>query len=823
MPDARRSRAACRVGGRRRLVVRRRPKTMSFIGIQTGDRFVKDADELRTSAVFGDVRPAAYDPAAYLAENETDGVWGSVIYPSQGLVLFSVPVTDVVTAVDARVQRLDRRRSAATTPTRLKGIAMVNLDDPDDGGRRAHALPRARPVRRARSPSLRRRGFRSATPTTTGSGPTAQDLDMPLSMHTATDRGDPRVGDAAFRLDVKHVPPSVFCQQGPPGAPVARRPRLHRRVRAVSRAAGRRGRARARVDPVLPRPDGLHVHRSPAAWRLAPLPGRACSRATTSAANCFASFQEDAVGIRVRDVIGVDTLMWGSDYPHTESTFPRSQEILCDILADVAPADARKIVVGQRGEPVPLRSAARGGRTPDDRPRDPGRHRRRRQRRARRSAPTSASPTAASSRSRDRVTARRGDRRERAPRHARVRRHPHALRPAGAVGPRAVAVARTTASPSVVAGNCGYSLAPTRPADRASLCRTLDKVEDMRLATLEAGIDWDFETYPEYLAAVHRRGTAINFGGYVGHTPVRMYVMGDDAYEREATDDEIDADASRSWPSRSRAARSASRATAAASTSATAAGPVPSIVATQDEDRGADARHRRDRPRHRARRAGRELRVGLRLPARARAHDHVVVDPHLPARVEVARAVPRQARAALRGPRRGCRRVGAGHVPADPAGARDDRAHRVLLGARVRAVRRRAARDPPHVLRRSCVAQRVSPRSSTAASGSTRGGRRSASPTPRRTPSSSGARSPTSRASAAATRSTSSPTSSLADDLDVAVQRDLRQRRGRRRVAAHAHRRLHHGAVRRRRPRRARSATRSCPPTSCRSGYATGS
>ena len=72
-------------------------KTMSFIGIQTGDRFVKRADELRTSAFFGDVRPAAYDPVAYLAENETDGVWGSVIYPSQGLVLFSVPVTELET------------------------------------------------------------------------------------------------------------------------------------------------------------------------------------------------------------------------------------------------------------------------------------------------------------------------------------------------------------------------------------------------------------------------------------------------------------------------------------------------------------------------------------------------------------------------------------------------------------------------------------------------------------------------------------------------------------------------------------------------------
>ena len=92
---------------------------------------------------------------------------------------------------------------------------------------------------------------------------------------------------------------------------------------------------------------------------------------------------------------------------------------------------------------------------------------------------------------------------------------------------------------SVVAGNCGYSIAPTHPAERASLLRTLDKVEDMRLATLEAGVDWDFETYGEYLDAVAKRGTVINFGGYVGHTPVRLFVMGDDAYERKATDDEI--------------------------------------------------------------------------------------------------------------------------------------------------------------------------------------------------------------------------------------------------------------------------------------------
>ena len=92
---------------------------------------------------------------------------------------------------------------------------------------------------------------------------------------------------------------------------------------------------------------------------------------------------------------------------------------------------------------------------------------------------------------------------------------------------------------SVVAGNCGYSLAPTKERDRASLMRTLDKVEDMRVSTLEAGVSWDFETYGEYLDTIEGRGLGIHFGGYVGHTPVRLYVLGDDAYEREATDAEV--------------------------------------------------------------------------------------------------------------------------------------------------------------------------------------------------------------------------------------------------------------------------------------------
>ena len=58
--------------------------------------------------------------------------------------------------------------------------------------------------------------------------------------------------------------------------------------------------------------------------------------------NIVLSFQEDAIGIRLRDVIGVDNMMWGSDYPHSESTFPQSQKILAEILAGVPDGEQAK-------------------------------------------------------------------------------------------------------------------------------------------------------------------------------------------------------------------------------------------------------------------------------------------------------------------------------------------------------------------------------------------------------------------------------------------------------------------------------------------------
>jgi N-acyl-D-aspartate/D-glutamate deacylase len=94
---------------------------------------------------------------------------------------------------------------------------------------------------------------------------------------------------------------------------------------------------------------------------------------------------------------------------------------------------------------------------------------------------------------------------------------------------------------SVVAGNCGFSIAPTRADGVGILARTLQHVEDMSFDTLAAGVPWDaFETFPQYLDAVESRGVALNYGCYVGHTATRLYVMGADAaYERPATDAEL--------------------------------------------------------------------------------------------------------------------------------------------------------------------------------------------------------------------------------------------------------------------------------------------
>lgn len=91
---------------------------------------------------------------------------------------------------------------------------------------------------------------------------------------------------------------------------------------------------------------------------------------------------------------------------------------------------------------------------------------------------------------------------------------------------------------TVLMGNCSLSLAPVKKKDQRALAGMFKQIEDISIPTFEAGVPWDWETYPEYLDSI-RPGLGINVAGLVGHSALRHYVMGDAAQERAATDEEI--------------------------------------------------------------------------------------------------------------------------------------------------------------------------------------------------------------------------------------------------------------------------------------------
>lgn len=92
---------------------------------------------------------------------------------------------------------------------------------------------------------------------------------------------------------------------------------------------------------------------------------------------------------------------------------------------------------------------------------------------------------------------------------------------------------------SVIMGNCGFALAPCPPEEREWFARCLTAVEDIPLEAMLAGIDWRWETFPEYLATVESLPKALNYGAYIGHSALRMYVMGKRALTEPATEDDV--------------------------------------------------------------------------------------------------------------------------------------------------------------------------------------------------------------------------------------------------------------------------------------------
>src|SRR2546423_8162245 len=92
---------------------------------------------------------------------------------------------------------------------------------------------------------------------------------------------------------------------------------------------------------------------------------------------------------------------------------------------------------------------------------------------------------------------------------------------------------------TVVMGNCGFALAPCKPEAREWFARCLTAVEDIPTEAMMAGIDWTWESFPEYLATVEKLPKGLNYGMDIGHSALRMYAMGRRALEERANEDDL--------------------------------------------------------------------------------------------------------------------------------------------------------------------------------------------------------------------------------------------------------------------------------------------
>jgi predicted TIM-barrel fold metal-dependent hydrolase len=314
-------------------------RSMSFLGVQTGDRFEKDATELVIEGHFEDVRPAAYEPRRYIEENREDGIEASVLYPSEALLAYGIPDPGLCSAT-MRAYNDFIAEFCSEDPLRLKGIALLNVDDPVEAvGEMKRCREKGLAGAMITVLPLADRSYDHPMYEPLWSA--AGDLGMPLSMHVATGRAALSVD--AKQQTVREVKESAFYLQD----------HFVRKSIGEMIFAG-----------VFERHPGLRVGsvEHEIAWAPfflfqmdytyteRPLRGSWHRFADPEARpsdffkrQCFVSFQEDAIGIRERDTLGADTLMWGSDYPHTESTFPRSREILDEILSGVSAAERAAI------------------------------------------------------------------------------------------------------------------------------------------------------------------------------------------------------------------------------------------------------------------------------------------------------------------------------------------------------------------------------------------------------------------------------------------------------------------------------------------------
>ena len=92
---------------------------------------------------------------------------------------------------------------------------------------------------------------------------------------------------------------------------------------------------------------------------------------------------------------------------------------------------------------------------------------------------------------------------------------------------------------TAIMGNCGFTIAPSSAANAPLVIRNLERAEDISPAAMKAGIQWSWETFPEYMDMLDKLPKGINYGTYIGHSALRTWAMGERAFEQQATPDDM--------------------------------------------------------------------------------------------------------------------------------------------------------------------------------------------------------------------------------------------------------------------------------------------
>ena len=306
-----------------------------FVGSQPGRRF-EEPEKLTFLDTQENVLLGGWIPEERIKAMDADGLDVTVVYPTHTMNLFSTPDSGFLDSC-VGVYNDWLSEFCQPYPDRIKGIGVISIDDVQIGIRemeRCAKMGLSGTMISVYPPEERPYDSPEYDPLWAA----AQDLDMPLSMHIGTNRPGPgqefvniETMKPAFFTNADHWVRVSLAHMIFAGV-FERYPKL--KVGSIEMDL-------AWIPHMVNTIDAHYTQRSqafcPYRYKDDMLPSDFLRR------NVFFSFQEDAVGIRLRDIIGVDNLLWGSDYPHPETTFPRTRDILDEILAGCTEEEKAKI------------------------------------------------------------------------------------------------------------------------------------------------------------------------------------------------------------------------------------------------------------------------------------------------------------------------------------------------------------------------------------------------------------------------------------------------------------------------------------------------